>query len=219
MAQLTQQPGLGEIPIAPDGARRDLQNRDDFLIRQSAEITQLDHLGLTRCQAGRTRLEHRRERESSGRRSAERMADSSRFTLSGMPPRFWGPARASGVDENAPHHLRRDRKKLGARLPFDIGHVHQTQVDFVDEGGGLEGISRDFVLHVAAGHETQFRIDVLGEPAQRSFVATAGVDECQSRAGLLFGLRRNGGNCFRRDCRGGTSGGGAAISKSGCCPD
>ena len=42
------QPSFGKIPIAPDGARRDVQSRHDFLLRQSAEITQLDHLSLAR---------------------------------------------------------------------------------------------------------------------------------------------------------------------------
>ena len=41
-------------------------------------------------------------------------------------------ARASGVHQNAPHHLRRDGKELRARLPFDVGHVDQAEIDLVD---------------------------------------------------------------------------------------
>ena len=30
---------MSKVPISPDGARRDLQSRDDFLLRQAAEIS------------------------------------------------------------------------------------------------------------------------------------------------------------------------------------
>src|SRR5436190_7983566 len=48
LAQFPEQPGLGEIPVAPDGARRYFQGRDYFLLGQSAEIAQLDDLRLSR---------------------------------------------------------------------------------------------------------------------------------------------------------------------------
>src|SRR5690348_9246034 len=51
-AQLPQQPGLGEAPIALDGPRGNVQDRDDFLFRQSAEVTQLDDFGLSRRHLG-----------------------------------------------------------------------------------------------------------------------------------------------------------------------
>jgi hypothetical protein len=34
-----------------------------------------------------------------------------------------GGAGAGGVHQNAAHHLRRHREKLGALLPFDVGHI------------------------------------------------------------------------------------------------
>jgi hypothetical protein len=43
----------------------------------------------------------------------------------------------------------------------------------VYQHGGLEGIALGFVLHVPAGHEAQFRIDVLRQPDQGAFVAAA----------------------------------------------
>src|SRR5262249_6516458 len=39
MAQLAQQPSLGEIPVSPDRAGGDIQGGDDFLFGQSTEIT------------------------------------------------------------------------------------------------------------------------------------------------------------------------------------
>src|ERR1039458_10535613 len=64
-------------------------------------------------------------------------------------------------------------QKTAARLPFDVGHVDQAEVNLVYQHGGLEGIALGFVLHVPAGHEAQFRIDALRQPDQGSFVAAA----------------------------------------------
>ena len=82
-------------------------------------------------------------------------------------------ARASGVHQNPPHHLGRDGEELRARVPFDVGHVHQAEVDLMDQCGRLQCIALGFVFHVAAGHPAQFRIDVLREAGQGGFVAAA----------------------------------------------
>jgi hypothetical protein len=64
-------------------------------------------------------------------------------------------------------------KKLRALAQFDPGHVHQSQVDLMDQCGGLEGDSPVAGLHIPASHEAQFRIHLLGQPAQGRFVAVA----------------------------------------------
>ena len=43
----------------------------------------------------------------------------------------------------------------------------------MDQGGGLEAIALGFIFHVPAGHQAQFRIDVLRQPDQGGFVTAA----------------------------------------------
>jgi hypothetical protein len=43
---------------------------------------------------------------------------------------------AGRVHQDAPHHLRRHGKELRALLPFDFGHVHHAEIDFMDQGCG-----------------------------------------------------------------------------------
>ena len=43
----------------------------------------------------------------------------------------------------------------------------------MDQRRGLKGIALGLIFHVAAGHEPQFRIDVLREPGQGGFVTAA----------------------------------------------
>ena len=74
---------------------------------------------------------------------------------------FVGGAGAGGVHQNAPHHLRGHGEKLSALPPFDLGHIDQAQVDFVNQRRGLKSVTLALVLHMAASHETQFLVDVL----------------------------------------------------------
>ena len=78
-----------------------------------------------------------------------------------------GPSR---VHQDAPHHLRRHRKKLPARLPFHMGHVYQAQVNLMDDCGGLQGVALVFVLHIPPRHPAKFGIHVLHQLAQGCFV-------------------------------------------------
>ena len=80
---------------------------------------------------------------------------------------------ASRVHQDAPHHLRRHGKKLRARVPFDIGHVYQAEVDLVDQCGGLKGVPLALVLHIPARHLAEFGIHVLRQLAEGRFVAAA----------------------------------------------
>jgi hypothetical protein len=43
----------------------------------------------------------------------------------------------------------------------------------MDDCGGLEGVALAFVLHIPAGHQAQFGIHVLRQPAQGCFVTVA----------------------------------------------
>jgi hypothetical protein len=53
-----------------------------------------------------------------------------------------GAARPSGVHQNAPHHLRRDREELRPVLLLDVLDVHQAEIHFIDQSSGLKGVAR-----------------------------------------------------------------------------
>jgi hypothetical protein len=59
----------------------------------------------------------------------------------------------------------------------------------MDQCRGLKSIVPAFIFHVPAGHETQFRIDLLREPDQCGFFAAApGFQEiCDFRSACVDG--------------------------------
>jgi hypothetical protein len=86
---------------------------------------------------------------------------------------FAGPAGPGRIHQDAPHHLGGDGEEMGAVLPAYASHIHQAQKGFVDQGGGLQGITRVFPLHVAPGHAAQFSVDQRGQLVERGVVAAA----------------------------------------------
>jgi hypothetical protein len=63
--------------------------------------------------------------------------------------------------------------KNRARFPIDLGHVYQAQVDFVDQGRGLQRLHLAFILHVPAGYPVQFVVDLVRQPIEGSPVTAA----------------------------------------------
>ena len=105
--------------------------------------------------------------------AGDKTAVSSRFTLTALPPRLCEP-RARAASTRMRRIICAAMAKNCARcVPFDLGHVDQAEVDLMDQCGGLEGVALAFILHIPAGHEAQFRIDLLRQPLQGSFVAAA----------------------------------------------
>ena len=162
-----QQPSFGDLPIPSGRAGKDLKGGGNLLLGQSAKIAQLDHLGLTRCQLSEDSqgLIHSQD-GSVGRGGQDRAIVEIYFERDSVPPAR--TSLASSVHQNPPHHLGRHGKELRAGLPFDLGHVHQPQVDLMYQSGGLEAIALGFISHVPASHEKQFRIDALRQPGQSS---------------------------------------------------
>lgn len=58
-----------------------------------------------------------------------------------------------------------------ATLPFDLGHIYQTEIDLMHQCCGLESIGLAFIFHIPAGDRAQLRIHVLRRPRQGSLVA------------------------------------------------
>ena len=91
-------------------------------------------------QSARTPSGRHRARSSTGPAPAPERP-SPRGSLGSPAAAFARTLGASGVHQNAAHHLRRHRKKLGALPPFHITHIHQAKVDLMDQRGGLKRIA------------------------------------------------------------------------------
>src|SRR5215471_4167820 len=66
---------------------------------------------------------------------------------------------AGVIDENTPHHLGRNGKKMGSILPLHALVIHQTQVGFVHQGAGLERMARALALHIIVRQATELLIN------------------------------------------------------------
>jgi hypothetical protein len=61
----------------------------------------------------------------------------------------------------------------------------------MDEGSGLKRITLALVLHVPPGHEMQFAIDPVRQPAQRRLIpATPGSQQLRDFRGVVRQLDR-----------------------------
>jgi hypothetical protein len=69
---------------------------------------------------------------------------------------FCVSARASVVNQNPPHHLGRNAKEMSPTLPLDVTLIYQTQECFIQESGGLQGVTRPLFLYMAMGQSVEF---------------------------------------------------------------
>jgi len=63
------------------------------------------------------------------------------------------------LNQNAPHQLGRNRKKMSAVLPIHPLVIHQAHVGFIDQSGGLQAMTGALTFHVASGKAVEFVID------------------------------------------------------------
>ena len=77
------------------------------------------------------------------------------------------------VHQNTPHRFRRNSIEVTAALPLPDGIAPQPQIRFMDQGGGLQRMARTLLVHVAAGHSSQLRINQRHKLIERRLVAVA----------------------------------------------
>lgn len=168
-------PGGAQTNILLDGFDTNVQDGRDFGHLESAEVFELHGPGFTGIdsreffegfiesqQIHRTRLD--------GRLSIlEGNQGSAGATL--------GRAMAARVvDENLAHVLGGDGDKMRAAFPIGPGTLlHEPQKGFVDQSGGLQGVSRTLAAEIRSRQPAQFPIDNGGYLDQSGFVALAPV--------------------------------------------
>jgi hypothetical protein len=82
------------------------------------------------------------------------------------------------VYENPAHDLGGRGEKMCPILPVGTVGIHQMKIGFVNQGRGLERISRTLVPHIAAGNAAKFVINQRRQSLQRRLITAApGADE------------------------------------------
>src|SRR5271165_5950931 len=77
------------------------------------------------------------------------------------------------LNQNAPHQLGRNGKKVRAILPLHALVIHQAHVSLIDQGRGLQHVSGTLALHVVACQAVKFLINDGGQPFERALVSVA----------------------------------------------
>jgi hypothetical protein len=114
--------------------------------------------------------------------------------VDGPAAAFAGVPGTRRVHENAAHHPRRHREKLGSLPPIHLAHVNQAEIDLMDQRGGLKGIPLALVLHEPARHEMQLAVDPFRQAVQGCGIAIApGFQEVRDVGGVVQRSYPSGG--------------------------
>jgi hypothetical protein len=81
------------------------------------------------------------------------------------------------IDEDLPHQPRRHRKKVRPAIQCQTLHIHESQVDLMDQSRRLEGVPRRFALEMAARHPAQLVIYERDQAVERRGVSLAPGEE------------------------------------------
>lgn len=74
------------------------------------------------------------------------------------------------IHQDSPHKLRGYAQKMCAVFPIRVILLHQAQIDFVNEGRGLDSMSCTLRPKIVIGNCSQIPINQRDEPAQSIFV-------------------------------------------------
>ena len=177
--EFARQPGPGQFPVAHHALRR--------ILRAAAVSSTLNppkkRSSMTRAFRG-WNFDNASRASSTAIRSRSRTDDTSAIssrltsdecsTRSACPPRLDCGARPRRVDEDTPHHPRRNRKEMHTALPSPLRrHSPESKVHLIDECRGLQRIACLFPSHVPARHAVQLFVDFGSQTVQSSLIAFA----------------------------------------------
>lgn len=140
-------PGLGVGPPALRGRLGDVEDLGSLFGGEPDEVTQLDQFGLGRVD-GRELLEGFVEGEELVLSAGGGDVDVIHLDPLGSPTMALGTLASGPVHEDAPHGLGGSGEEMGAVLPVWLCIGAEAEPGFVDQGGGLEGVSGGFAGHL-----------------------------------------------------------------------
>jgi hypothetical protein len=90
-------------------------------------------------------------------------------------PAFLGAPRARVIHQDAAHHARRHRQKMGAVIPSDRLSADQPEIGFVDEGRRLQAVPHAFARQTAPRDAVEFVVDERDQLLEGAVVALTPV--------------------------------------------
>src|SRR5688572_30690537 len=156
------EPSLSHGPLAFDRRRGNPQRFSSLFDIEAAEEAQFDNLGLTRIQLfepGQRLVDLNQIR---GAIFGDNKSFIERSLVYAAAALFTAP-RFGIVQQDAPHDLRGDSEKVSAILPADVPLIHQLEIGFVDERGGLKGMAGPLAAELAAGDALQLVVNQRGQ--------------------------------------------------------
>ena len=155
---MADEPRAGEVPVALHGGYRDTHRLGGLLFRGAAEIAQFNDAGgarIERLQAAERGVQIEQGLFVGGGQSLDLRERQLRAAASPL----FRQARAGIVHQQATDLLCGHGEEMGTVLPIHRLAAKQLQVEFVDQGGGLQGVAGPFPLKLPGGQPPQFLID------------------------------------------------------------
>src|SRR5665213_506191 len=174
VVELAAEPGLRDPQFGTDLGQGEAEDVGGLLRGHSAEEAHFDELGLERV-VGLEGLEGVVDADDHGISLDGRVHElvEGEDDLSGAA--LGGVAGAGVVGKNLAHDVGRDAEKMGTALEVGLAGIDKAEVGFVDEGGGLEGVSDTLLAEVVSGEFAQFGVDLRQEAVEGGLVAPCQV--------------------------------------------
>lgn len=146
-------PGPSIAPVPDHGGCGNTQAASRFFDRESCEITQVDHSGLTvvmSLQMFQSLVQVEEFHDGEGRFAADDIADC--HPIAGTVT-FLRRFQTGIVNQYSPHRLGRGAEEVSAALPVAAAVVggYETRIGFVNERGRLERMIRPLHRHPSSG--------------------------------------------------------------------
>ena len=141
-----------------DRARRDAEDFGNFFIGHADEVTQLHHFGFERMLCGEF-FERVIDREELIVVACERQIRLPKIHAVLATAVAESALPAGVVDENASHRLGCGGKEMTAVFKLRVFVSDQPQPGFVNQGRGLERVSRRFIAHLARREPAQLLVN------------------------------------------------------------
>ena len=157
-SELSPEPRAGDAPIALYSFRRNAQDLRRFLDCQAADITKLHDFRLTGIELRETiqgAIEVLPETQvgvNMGHVVLQRNAHMFAAALHTITA-------ACVLDEDFTHDVRGDANELRTILPRRVALRNQSQIDLMDQRGGLESVTGTFMREIVVRQATELRVD------------------------------------------------------------
>ena len=148
-----------------------MQHLGGFLYAQASEKAQFDNPSLARVKAGECQQRILQQEQIGIAIWSEHDGLVQRYVLHTRAA--FQISSACAVYEDAPHKLGRNCKKVSAILEAHAIALHQAQVSFIYQRGGLECDPGPLALHIVARQPPQFAVDDGGQFLQRDVISIA----------------------------------------------